>query len=305
MTGTRRLTLTALAVGALTLLGACTTVSTGAQEVALEYGGGPFDSANFVKCFNGGYKSTTEGANDTYKYYPTGQRDFSFSNDDKGADSAALTSTTKDSIELRVSGTVKFTMRLSCEEFKDPTGKRWPGGTAQFFHELIGSKDFEGGHAYNEEGSQSYGAGWSGMLVQYMGFAVDRVVDDSALAYARAELSTDPTKKTEWERTVLDKLPATLKQMTGGVEIFKIQYVLLQRPEVPKEIADANTQREAANLRANAVEVDKKAAENFPGGIAGYQAYQQQQAVNEAIKNGKVKVIPIPQGSPVIIGGGN
>lgn len=33
-------------------------------------------------------------------------------------------------------------------------------------------------------------------------------------------------------------------------------------------------------------------------------AYQQQQAINEAIKSGKVQVIPIPQGSPVIVSPG-
>ncbi|MGB3440864.1 MAG: hypothetical protein WBA97_19115 [Actinophytocola sp.] len=43
--------------------------------------------------------------------------------------------------------------------------------------------------------------------------------------------------------------------------------------------------------------MDKQAAANFPRRHPGYQAYQQQ-AVNEAIKSGKVQV---PRGSPVIV----
>jgi hypothetical protein len=291
----------ALAAGLLTLTG-CSTVSTAAQEVALAYGGGSFDSANFVKCFGGGFKSTTEGASDNYKYYPTGQRDFSFGNG-KGLDSAALTSTTSGAITLQVEGTVKFTMNLSCRRFKDPNGKTWPGGTAQFFHELIGSKDFDGGHAYNEEGSQNYGDGWSGMLRQYMGFAVNRVIDDSALGFTREQLTTDPAAKIEWEAAVTEALPTVLQEMTGDVEIFRIEKVLLQRPEPPRAIADANVEKEAAKIRAEATEIDKTTAAGFPGGIEAWSRYQAQQAQNEALKTAaeKGQAFPIPYGSDLIV----
>lgn len=301
-------TLAALAAGALVLTG-CSTVATGAQEVALEYGGGAFDSPNFVKCFSNGYKSTTEGAEDVYRYYPTGQRDFSFGQG-KGLDSAALTSTAKGAIALQVEGTVKFTMRLSCDEFvqKDADGKKiktWPGGTAQFFHELIGTKDFDGKFAYNEEGSQPTGDGWRLMLRQYMGFAVSRTVDDSALGFTREELTTDPTAKDAWEKAVLRALPAVLQEMTGGVEVFKIDAVLLQRPDVPKAIADANTEAEAATIRAKATKTDQETAANFPGGMEAWSRYQAQQAQNEALKIAaeKGQVIPVPYGSPIIVQG--
>lgn len=285
-------------VTGLTLLAACSTVSTSASEIALQYGGGVWDSANFVKCHGSGFKSTTESGSDNYKYYPIGSRDFSFGDDkDAGLDSAALTATTKDTQSIKVTGTVKFTMNISCAEFTDPTGRKWPGGTAQYFHEIYGSKD----NAFNEEGNQATNEGWSRMLRQYMGFAVDREVDDGAITLTLNEMLTSDAKKDQWENLVQESLPATLKQLTGGVEIFKITEVLLQRPGVSPKIADAQDEKAAAVIRAEAVEVDKKAAENFPGGIAGYQAYQQQQAVNEAIKAGKVQVLPVPQGSPVIV----
>lgn len=288
--------LTGLVVGALVALTACSTVSTGASEIALQYGGGTWDSANFVKCHDSGYKSTTESASDTYKYYPIGQRDFSFG-DDKGLDSAALTATTRDTQAIKVTGTIKFVMNISCQEFTDPTGKKWPGGTAQYFHELYGDKD----HAYNDEGSKPTGEGWTKMLRQFMGFAVDRAVDDGALTMTMSELVSSPTAKDKWEQAVIDKLPTTIKQLTGGVEIFRITEVLLARPNFAAKIADAQSEKAAAQIRAEAAEIDLRAAKTFPGGLPAYQAYQQQQAVNEAIKAGKVQVLPVPQGSPVIV----
>jgi hypothetical protein len=88
------------------------------------------------------------------------------------------------------------------------------------------------------------------------------------------------------------------------MDLFKVNAVLLQKPGVAPKIADGLSEQQAAKLRASAVDIDKQAAANFPGGIEAYQAYQQQQAVNEAIKSGKVQVLPVPQGSPVIVSPG-
>lgn len=301
--GTRVTAAVVVAVGALTLT-ACSTVATSASEVALEYGGGAFDSPSFVKCFNAGYKSTTEGASDTYRYYPIGQRDFSFGGD-KGLDSAALSSMTKDSQQVEVPGTIKFTMNLSCKSFKDPTGREWPGGTAQYFHEIIGSKDFGGKFVYNEEGSQGTPGGWSAFLREYMGFAVNDVLDDQTLTFTQAELNADADAKTRWQANVKKALPRTLRQITNGVEIFRVTEVLLQRPGISPKIADALDEQRAAQIVADSSKIDSQAAATWPGGIQAYLEYKRQQALNEAIKDGKVKVVPMPYGSSVIIDGGN
>lgn len=279
-------------------LAACSSVAAGASEVALQYEGGPIDSPAYYACFTGGTKEYND-MEDVHYYYPIGQRDFSFGTE-KGLDSAALTSTTSNAQEIKVTGTVKFTMNLSCAPFKDPSGKTWPGGTTQYFHELFGSKD----QAYNTEGGQGYGDGWSKMLRQYVGFAVDRAVDDQALAFTLDQLNVGRVEKNTWEDGVQKALPNILKSMTGGVELFRINDVLLQRPGLNPTIANALAEKQAAQVRAEAVEIDKTAAANFPGGITAYIAYQQQQAVNEAIKSGKVQVLPVPQGSPVIVQGG-
>jgi hypothetical protein len=290
----RRTALVVLAAG-LTLAG-CSIANTTASEVALQYGAGPLDSRAFVQCVPSGSREVND-VNDDHFYYPAGQRDFSFSSD-QGADSAPLTSTTSDAQEISVSGTVKFTLNTSCEKFADPSGKEWPGGRLQMFHELIAAK-FD---AAPTDGGEQMKDGWKTLLRNYVGAALDRATDNEALKYGWQQLYTDTTAKAKWEKDVLDQLPAILKTLTQGVDLITINTVLLQKPGIQPGLVSGLTDKQAATLRNEAAEVDKQAAVNFPGGLAGYQSYQQQQAINQAIKDGKVQVIPIPQGSPVIVG---
>lgn len=276
---------------------ACATMSTSASEVALQYEGGPIDSSSYYECFGGGTKEHND-VGDVHYYYPVGQRDFSFSSDEKkGADSAALTATTKDLQEVKVEGTVKFTLNLTCEEFKDPSGKIWPGGTAQFFHEIFGSKH----QAYNNDGGQAYGEGWSKLLREYVGFAVDQTVDNATLTLTLDELRASESAKTGWQGAVQKNLTEAVKKLTGGVEVFRINTVLLQRPGVNPKISDALAEKQAAQIVADASSIDAQAASTWPGGISAYLEYKRQQALNEAIKDGKIKVIPVPYGSDVLV----
>lgn len=285
------------AIATAALAAGCSIANTTAADVALQYEGGPFDSKAYYSCIPSATREIND-AGDSHYYYPAGQRDFTFGNT-AGTDSAALTSTTKDSQEISVSGTIKFTLNTSCTQFTDPSGKVWPGGVLQFFHELIGMK-YQAG---NTEGGEPTNAGWTRLVRNYIGAALDRATDNEALNYDWQRLYSDTATKAKWEKDVLGQLPAVLKALTQGVNVFKINAVLLQKPGISPRLADGLTEKQAAQLRADAVEVDKQAAVNFPGGIAGYQSYQQQQAVNEAIKAGKVTVLPVPQGSPVIVGG--
>lgn len=284
-----------LAALAVLLTAACSIANTTASEVALQYGGGPFDSRVFVSCVPVNTREVND-VNDDHYYYPAGQRDFNFSAD-PNADSAVISSATKDPTEITVSGTVKFTLNTDCSEFTDPAGKKWPGGKLQMFHELIASKY----DAAPTDGGEQMKDGWRNLLRAYVGAAIDRAVDNEALKYGYMELFTDEAKKAQWEKDVLAQIPSVLKQLTQGVDLITINSVLLQKPTVAPQILAGFADQQAAKLRAQAVEIDKQAAANFPGGISGYQAYQQQQAVNEAIKAGKVQVLPVPQGSSLIV----
>jgi hypothetical protein len=286
----RRITVLAAAVAATA---GCSIANTTASEVALQYEAGPLDSRTYYSCVPGGTREVND-VNDDHFYYPAGQRDFTFGTGD-AVDMAALTSTTSDAQEISVSGTVKLTLTTDCSEFKDPTGKTWPGGKLQFFHELIASK-----YEPSTEAGQ-LPVKWRELLANYVGASLDRATDNEALKYGQMQLYTDTAKKAQWEQDVLKQLPEILKSLTQGVDLFTINAVLLQKPSVQQKIVDGLTDVRAAELRNQAAEVDKQAAANFPGGIAGYQAYQQQQAINQAIKDGKVSVLPVPQGSPIIV----
>ena len=285
------------ALAALLLaLTACSIANTTASEVALQYGAGPLDSRTFVACVPTNTRSVND-VNDDHYYYPAGQRDFNFQAD--RGDAAPITSATKDPTEISVSGTVKFTLNTDCTPFKDPNGKEWPGGKLQMFHELIASKY----SAAPLDGGEPMNPGWNDLLRAYVGAAIDRAVDNEALKCGYLELYTDEGKKAQWEKDVLVQIPAILRTLTQGVDLITINAVLLQKPNVAPQILAGFADQQAAKLRAGAVDIDKQAAANFPGGLPAYQAYQQQQAVNEAIKAGRVPVLPVPAGSPIIVGG--
>ncbi len=271
----------------------CSIGNPTSSEVSLQYGAGMLDSRKFVECET---SHDYSDPGDDHYYYPSGQRDFSFGDGD-GVDSAALTSTTQDSQEIKVTGTVKFSLNTDCKEFTDSTGKVWPGGKLQMFHELIAYKY----DAAPTDGGEQMKEGWKSLLRNYVGAALDRATDNEALKYPWQKLYTDAAVKTQWEKDVLSQLPETLRTLTMGVDLIVINSVLLQKPGIQPQLVQGLTDKHAAELRAEAADVDKQAAANFPGGIPGYQAYQQQQAVNEAIKSGKVQVLPVPQGSPIIV----
>jgi hypothetical protein len=288
----------ALAALALLLAG-CSIANTNGAEAALHYEDGWLAEGKAFEFCVPPNTYETGGVHDRNLYYPAGQRDFTF-NANKGSDMAQLTSATKDSQEISVSGTVKFTLNVDCKEFKDSSGRVWPGGKLQMFHELIGNNY----QSFNTEGGQPTNDGWRRMLANYVGAAIDRATDNEALKYNLLDLYSNADIKAAWEKDVLGQLPKILNTLTQGMDLFRINAVLLQKPEVAPKIADGLSEQQAAKLRAQAVDIDKQAAENFPGGIAAYQAYQQQQAINEAIKSGKVQVLPVPQGSPVIVSPG-
>lgn len=290
--------ITAALAGLVLVLTGCSIGNTTASEVALQYGAGPFDSRVFVKCIPVNTRSVDD-VNDDHYYYPAGQRDFNF-NPDQGADAAPISSATKDPTEISVSGTVKFTVNTDCTPFKDATGKEWPGGKLQMFHELIASKY----SAAPTDGGEPMQGGWRDLLRAYIGAAVDRAVDNEALKYGYLDLYTDEAKKAQWEKDVLAQIPDVLRTLTQGQDLITVNAVVLQKPNVAPQILAGFAEQQAARLRAQAVDIDKQAAANFPGGIAAYQAYQQQQAVNEAIKSGRVQVLPVPAGSPVIVNQG-
>lgn len=287
-----------VAVVAVALVAAgCTIANTTPQNIGVSYNNGPFDSRTFEGCDQPGNRSI-DGAFSDHYFYPAGQRTFNFSND-KGADAKPLSVATSSSIELIASGTVTFHLNTSCEEYTDKSGKKWPGGRMQKFHETIGAKL----EAYStDENADNGGKGWSKFVNTYIKDVIDRALDTNGQKFEWMLLYTNNDTRQQWEKGVLDTIPDLVKAQLGD-DLVVIDNVLLQKPGVPGALKAELENNEAAQLAAKTAQTNKDAAASWPGGISAYLEYQKALAVNEAIKSGKVKVIPVPYGSPVIVNG--
>ncbi len=291
----------ALVLGAsIMAVTACSSVSTTGNTVALQYSAGPFDTKAFEKCWSANQKSLSNDPADDYFYYPEGQRDFDFGGNGEGKDAAAFTSTTADNIEITTSGVLKFELNTKCESYTDASGKVWPGGVLQYMHEtLTNQKEAYG----NEDGSMNQPA-WSKFLTAYLGAAADKAVDNSSLRFKHMDLYNNLEKKVEWESTVKKDAEEIVKTLTQGVPIFRVTAVVLQKPELPGSVKAGLQGQVEAELANKKAETELSFAKNFPGGVAAYQEFQKQQAINEAIRSGKVPVIPVPAGSDIIVNAG-
>lgn len=276
---------------------ACSSVSTTGSTVALQYSAGPFDTKAYEKCWSENQKSLSNDPADDYFYYPAGQRDFDFGGDGNGKDAAALTSTTRDGQELKISGVVKFELNTDCAEYKDAKGKVWKGGVLQYMHETFTAQR----GAYGDEDGTMNDA-WKKFLTAYLGAAVDRAVDNSSLNYNWQDLYQNPDIKAKWESTVKGDVESIVKTLTQDAPIFQVKAVVLQKPDVGDGLKRGLSEKQEAILKSEAAKMGEEAGKNFPGGLPAYLNYLREQAINKAIENGQVKVIPIPQGSPVIVG---
>jgi hypothetical protein len=299
----KRATLAISALAAVAVTAGCTLVSPNPQAQGLNYSDGPIEGKAFVECSTSGEKNADDAFNDHY-FYPKGQRTFAFSND-KGADSKPLSVATKDSVELVARGTVTFHLNVSCKEYTDSDGTKWPGGRMQKFHEQFGSKKYDGQVAYSEDEDESNGGpGWQGFVNVYVKSVVERAMDSEGTRYPWPDLYANADKRQLWEQAVVKAVPKLIAEELGG-DLLIVDSIVIQKPDVPPALRTELENNEAARLAAQTAETNKTAAKSWPGGIEAYLAYQRAIAVTKAIESGKVKILPIPEGSPVIVSPGN
>lgn len=279
----RRLLLLLMAVLALS---GCSLAQTTPDEVALRYSGSAMfaEAEAFKRCYNPS-ESEHGDAGDKVYIYPAGQRTFKFSAD-PGADAPPFSVTAAGGITLSVSGTITFTPQFQdCARLRD-------------FHERIGRKYAAYLSAQDDttttqvEGIQ----GWTTMLLTYVKDPAERAIDNDSLGYDAFALSTDPTTKSKWEQAALADIPKVMAQQSGG-EFFHIDSVILQAPQLPQQMIDGQIAKQTAQQQADAAAIAANAAKACDQTC---QTYQQSQVMNKAIADGKVGVLPIPYGSPVI-----
>lgn len=287
-------------LGVLALLGAltaCSIVDTASDQVALRYNGGIGANRTFTSCVDSS-QNQWNAPGDTYYYYPKGQRSYSFSTDEK-SDFGPLKASSSDSVEMTVQGIIALTLDTSCKVVTDPgpNGKKWEGGLLQKFHEQLANNE----NAAPTDDGQPMNEGWKVLLNKYIKQALENAVKTETAKYGWEALYNNTNNvQAQWSAAVIGQVAPLIKTIMGA-DYFHLDGIIMQRPDIPDGLKGPLTDKQAATVNAQAVEVAKNAANSFPGGIQAYQNYLQQQSINKAMENGKIQVVPVPQGSGINI----
>ena len=287
MTGIRRVGFViafVLVLALIWLIFGVTKFSTKPDQVGLHYSAGPLSATEFADCIEPS-KRVWDGPADIHVAYPAGQRTYDFSTTSPNPDSAPFTVATVDNQELTVEGVISFRLNTDCDTLRE-------------FHEQIGNK-YDARMDKNKTSD-----GWREMLSVYLNQPLKRAMNEAAQGLEWKALYNDPATKAEWEKQVTKLLPQYIKQATGG-DYFQDFSLTLQKPTPPAELLAALKNKEVAvedNLAQEAknqtVQTEAQSIRELVDilGPDGYNVYQ-------AIKDGKIDVMPIPQGSSVIVGG--
>lgn len=243
-------------VGAVILTG-CTT-ATASDEVAVHYGGGPFEAKKAKGCISSSERETSKPG-DSYYYYPANQRTYDFTGD-ADSDAAPIQVVSKDNQPLSIPGQINFDMITDCK-------------TLTAFHDNIGKRyqaymdDGKGGHVQSD--------GWKKVLNLYIGRAADATLDRVAKQYTWRELYSDPAIKDELNAAVNETIARLVDQQTDGDQTFFSNYsALLKQPEPAPELVDALKAEETGRAQAAAVEAKAIADANAAQAAAEAQVAQ-------------------------------
>ncbi|GAB2734286.1 SPFH domain-containing protein [Nocardioides pakistanensis] len=272
--------LSAVAILALMtlLLAGPTRASTGPDQVALHYSGGAFTPTRFKDCIAPSTR-VWDGPGDKHFYYPSSQTNFVFG---PGGDGAPITFVTKDGIEMTVTGVANFMLNTDCSALNQ-------------FHDLIGNRYA----AYMNGNERS--SGWSDKVLPiYIGRPLDTATDRAGQNYTYIELYTDPNKKAQWERDVIEALPDLVNRQTDGdVSFFENFAITLQKPEPPQSIKDELVKQQAAVAKAKAAEAEataREAAANAQIAVEKAEAAKINEKIKVLGKDGFLKQYAIDHG---------
>ncbi len=276
MKNTKKIALSVLAASTLVLTGC--SLENGPDEQTINYNHAPGTAPTFSQCYGPSEQAFKSPTDENYKY-PAGQRVYAFQVD--GGDGDIFNVTTKDGVSLGVEGAVRFALTGDCE-------------TLQKFHERVGLRM----KAYEDEG-------WVEFLRVYLRAPINRALTDATQGRNWMDIYGDPKAKAEWEKEVSEKLPSYVAQTIGGDYVGDFA-VTLQKPVLPEQLEKAllDTQTAVQENRAQeernakiSTEMDSIKELTDVLGVDGYLVY-------EAIKSGKVNIMPVGDGADVIIDGG-
>lgn len=294
-----------LAVVAILALAGCSTADPNPSEIGLRYNGGPFSGQEFLNCIPPGSRQVN-GPNSQYFYYPFGTRTYNFAGGVNapapGADEGAILVNTKNNVQMVVTGSITFRLNDSCTPYTDANGHFWPGGVLQKFHDTIGRS-----HTMFATDSNADFAGnttWGQGLNLFLGGPAGKALNNAGLAYNWQDLYANLDARNKFVVAAEADIKTLITQQAGD-DFFLIQNVQVDQPQPPSALIEQMNNLQAQQLQNQQAEQAQSLATNWPGGLAAYQQYQQQQAINKAITDGKVQVLPVPMGSSIIVNGGH
>lgn len=282
----------------------CSVADPNPSEIALKYNGGPFSNQQFLGCVAPGTQDRN-GPNDSYFYYPHGTRTYNFAGAPgqpaNGADEGAISVNTKNNVQMLVTGSITFTLNESCVPFTDKNGHYWPGGMLQKFHDTIGrSHSMFAGDSNADFGGNNT---WTAGLNLFLGGPASKALNNAGLAYSWQDLYSNLQARNAFV-TQAEADIKTLITAQAGDNFFLIQNVQVDQPQPPDSTIGQMTALQDQQIQNQQAQQAQQLASSFPGGINGYLDYQQKQAVNKAISDGRVPILPIPMGSSIIVNGG-
>ena len=235
----RIITLLMLALLALSLSSCGYSVPS--DMVAVRVGSGPFEAKKVKGCV----KSSDRGfwTNDTYVYLPTSEREWDATGQ-KGSDSGAFTSVTRDSVEMEIPVTVRFTLITDCDTLKE------------FYTGYIRRYGVE----FDNDGT--YNDAWLTLLRKLVRDPADATLDRIIQGYDWRKVWNDPATKVEIEKRLNDELSkdGSLLDVTAKGEFFEGVSVLIGNPRPRNaELAAAVALEQTNVAKAQSAEAQAKA----------------------------------------------
>ena len=138
----------------------------------------------------------------------------------------------------------------------------------------------------------------------FLGGPAGKALNNSGLAYNWQDLYANLQARNAFVAAAEGDIKTLITQQAGD-DFFIIQNVQVDQPQPPQALIDQMNNLQAQQLVNQQAQQAQQLAAGWPGGLQGYQDYQQKQAVNKAIQDGHVPVLLIPQGSPVMVNAGH
>ncbi|MEV7008246.1 SPFH domain-containing protein [Streptosporangium sp. NPDC051022] len=258
---------------AATVLATGCSITTDTNERGLDY---DYDSWSGEKslegCVEPGQRAWQD-INDPGVVLPADQRSFEFTNS-RDAESKPITVVSKDNLEMSVEGVATFYLTGDCKTLDD-------------FYRKIGQK-------FRADTNE----GWARMLGVYVKQPLDRAMDAAAKKYPWKDLFANPQVKQTWENEVAALASQFIKEQAGADYFTGFKFTL-QQPQPPQKVRDALAEAQEA-IEQNAAQKNKN--EQVKTEIQSIRELvdvlgPQGAVLWQAIRNGQISVVPVPQGS--------